>query len=891
MPLTVGTRVGHYEILSALGAGGMGEVYRARDTKLGRDVAIKILPDAFTRNPERLARFEREARLLAALNHPNIATIHGLEDADGVHALVLELIDGDTLADRISRGPIPPDAAVAMAIQIADALDAAHQKGIVHRDIKPSNIKITIDGAVKVLDFGLAVAVSEAGSESPTATSARTREGTILGTAAYMSPEQARGQAVDERTDLWAFGCVLYEMLTRRSPFVGSTVSDTLARVLEREPDWSALPATTSPSIRRLLLRCLTKDPKHRLRDIGDARLDLIDSSSESPAATAARRDTRREYLGWSVAAALMVAAAATWLGRTRETATPAPIARTTLLLAEDQSLATGDVAYPIALSRDGSRLAYVGEKEGRTLLYIRDLSALEPREIPGTADAMQPFFSPDGQWVGFFAGGALQKVAVAGGAPLRIANLSGFAIGGSWADDDTIVFALRGIGLSRIKGSGGAIERIMDAPMAAWPEVLPGTKTVLYTTDVAGARDSSAIAAVSLDGRDQRIVAGMAGSALEGPRMLGTGGGISQARFVSSGFLIYGQSPGIVRALPIDLPSLAPTGSPIPLIDSVEQARNGGAVYFAVSPNGLMVYASTGEQHQLVWVDRQGAVTPISADRAAFRNARLSPDDTRIAVAINDETRRSDIWIYDAATGARTRMTTSEHNLNPVWSPDGERITFAPGGLVELPIDGSGARTVLLSREQARALLAKGTNPYATSWSPDGRHLLFQADERDLWTLDRGNQSDVHPLLARAADDYHGVFSPDGQWVAYVSNETGRPEIYVGRWPDLSGRITASINGGTFPRWSKDGRELFYRQGDAVMSVTIETKPILRTQAPRRLFAGPFSGAGRERGFDVTRDGRRFVMVKSDVRSSLRQLTLVQNWFESLKSPYTVSQ
>ena len=899
MPILPGKRLGPYEVLSAIGAGGMGEVYRAHDTKLGRDVAIKVLPEAFAHDPERLSRFQREAKMLAALNHPNIATIYGLEQSNGTSYLVMELVAGETLAERVKReggreGAVPIEEALVIAKQIAEALEAAHEKGIIHRDLKPTNVKVTPEGKVKVLDFGLAKAFegdlgNDDPSNSPTLSMAATMHGVILGTAAYMSPEQARGKAVDKRTDIWAFGCVSYELLTGKQAFRGETLTDTLAAVVEREPNWQALPSSTPAKLRDLLRRCLQKDPRRRLRDMGDARFDLdeafVDGPMLPPSTSAVIRHKYREYLGWAAAALLLlvVGMATPFLRRVAETPVALPIVRTAIELPDNQKLATGDSAYPLAVSSDGSMLAYVSEQEGRTQLYVRELSALEPKVIPGTAGAMHPFFSPDGQWVDFFASGALQKADVAGGAPLRICNVPGVSVGAAWGPDNTIVLALRGSGLFKVNATGGTLQPLADTNPAAWPEILPDGKTVLFTTGF------NAIATIPLSGGAKRIVARTTDSPLKGPVVLGTGSGtggsIEQAQFVSSGYLIYGQSPGIVRALPFDLASLEPRGSPVSLVDSVERARNGGGVYFAVSPTGLLEYASTGDRHQLVWVDRSGIVTPISSDREAFRIPRLSPDGTRIAVAINDETRRSDIWVYDGERGTKNRLTTEQHNLNPVWTPDGTHIAFSSaGGLVELPAGGSGTKEILLSPERIRSQLAVGTTAYPTSWSPDGQNLMFQADELNLWVLPRGVNSVPRPLLVRSSNDFEGQFSPDGRWVAYVSDESGRSEVYVGRYPEFAERVAISTDGGLYPRWSRDGRELFYRQGDALMAVTIDTKQGFRAEKPRRLFAGQFTGAGRDSSFDVAIDGKRFVMVKSDEASTLRQLTVVQNWFEELK-------
>ena len=894
MALTPGTHFGVYEVTAQIGVGGMGEVYRATDSNLKRSVAIKVLPASVAGDADRLARFQREAEVLAALNHPNIAAIYGLERTPGFTALVMELVEGDDLSQRIAKGAIPLDEALPIAKQIAKALEAAHEQGIIHRDLKPANIKVRADGTVKVLDFGLAKALDPPRASNPNVTNSptlslhATQAGIILGTAPYMSPEQARGKPVDKRSDVWAFGVVLFEMLTGQRAFEGDDLSMTLAAVMMKLPPWEALPAATPPDVRRLLLRCLQKEPARRQRDIGDALLDLDDASTEKSSTPQSGGPVNRSgawlYAGWGVAAlALILAATVSFRHRADAIPTERPVMRASIVLPGEQKLASGNSAYPMAISNDGARVAYVSEVEGRSQLYIRELAALEAKVVPGTSGAAHPFFSPDGQWVGFFADGALQKSAVSGGSPVRICNVSAGSMGATWGPDNTIVLALRGAGLSKVSASGGTLEPLAGATPGVWPEFLPDGKTVLYTTGAGGA--GTALAAISLDGRSNRIVARTTDAQGAGPAVLGTGGGIAQARFVSSGYLVYGQSPGIVRAIPFDVTSLTTTGSPVPLVDSIERGRNGGAVYFAVSRTGLLVYASTGERHQLVWVDRSGTATPISADRAAFRQPRVSPDGRRIVVAANDETRRSDIWIYDAERGTKNRLTTTGHNLQPVWTPDGAYITFAGGGLVQVPADGGGGTEMLLPPEQIREHLAPGTAAYPSAWSPDGRTLLFQADEEDMWAIQHGPGSAPVPLLVRPAHDYGGQFSPDGRWVAYTSDESGRSEVYVARYPDLGSRVTISTEGGAYPRWSREGRELFYRQGDALMAATVDTTREFRAERPQRLFAGQFTGTGRDGAFDVAPGGKRFAMIKSDEASTLQQLTLVQNWLEELSA------
>jgi Tol biopolymer transport system component/predicted Ser/Thr protein kinase len=881
----------------------MGEVYKARDTRLNRIVAVKVLPTLLADKPELKDRFKREAETIASLNHPHICTLYDIGNQDGTDFLVMEYLEGETLATRLLKGPLPLDQVLRYAIEIAEALDKAHRKGVTHRDIKPGNIMLAKNGSM-LLDFGLAklrqtaVPASTHLSQLPTLSHNPTIEGTILGTPQYMAPEQVEGKTdeIDARTDIFAFGAVMYEMATGKKAFEGKTNASLMGAILHLEPPpMSSLQAMTPPALDRVVQKCLAKEPDERWQTASDlcGELKWIDEASAigpvlASSASVVVRHPSREYLDWTVAAFLLLilGAAIPFLRRMAEVPACLPVARTTILLPNDQELVSSGGTYPLAVSRDGDRLAYVAEQEGHTQLYVRELSALEPRVIPGSGGAAHPFFSPDGQWVGFFAGGALQKAAVAGGASLRICNVPSVTAGAAWAPDNTIVLALRGSGLFIVNATGGTLQPLAGSSPAAWPEILPDGRTVLFTTGGLGDEDGySAIATMPLRGGARRIVARMTDSPLEGPAALGVGGVIGQAQFVSNGYLVYGQSPGIVRALPFDLASLDPKGSPVSLVDSVERARDSGGVYFAASPSGLLVYASTGDRHQLLWVDRDGVETPISNDREAFRTPRLSPDGKRIAVAINDETRRSDIWIYGWERGTKIRLTTAGHNLTPVWSPDGARITFAGrGGIVELPVDGSGTQETLLSSQGMRGRLAVGSDGYPTSWSPDGQDLLFNASELDLWVLPHGPHSVPRPLLVRSSNDYDGQFSPDGRWVAYTSDESGQNEVYVARYPGFANKLAISTDGGLYPRWSRDQREVFYRQGDALMAVTVETKQVFRAEKPRRLFAGQFSGAGRDSSFDVAPDGKRFVMVKSDQASTLRQLTVVQNWFEGMK-------
>jgi Tol biopolymer transport system component len=884
MALVAGSRLGPYTVLGPLGTGAMGEVYRAHDERLGRDVALKILSPAVAQDADRVERFAREARLLASLNHPNIGAIHGLEDATDstAPALVLELVAGSTLEERLGQGPIPLDAALALARDIADALDAAHERGIVHRDLKPANIKITPSGTAKVLDFGIAKVLEDgqAGSTA-TRTASRPHAGAVIGSPAYMSPEQARGDAVDRRTDIWSFGCVLFEMVSGTRAFPGTTASDAIAAVLSRDPDWRALPAPTPPGITRLLRRCLQKDVRRRLRDIGDVRADLEDAvvPIEDNATVAA--SSRLEFLlPWMLAAVLAAAWIGTWLLMNRRTAgtdsAPA-VVRTQVVLPATLTLATTDTASPLALSSDGSTIAFVTERDGRSELYARRLSEADAVRLASGSGSMKPFFSPDGKWLAFVSGGTLQKIEVAGGSPIRICNVGDGFFGGAWSPDGQMVGARRD-GLFSVPSGGGTVTPIPGTAGAAWPHITPDGKTVLFTHD-----GGKAIARMPLAGGPVANVARLTGEgAGQGPAILGVGGSLVQVQLVSSGYLVYGQSPGIVMALPVDPQSLRPTGAPMPLADPVERGRNSGGVYYAVSRTGLLVYAPTGRQHRLVWVTRGGVETPLGADSGDFRVPVLSPDDSSVVVGMNDETRRIHIWLYDAVRGTRRELGPG---LEFAWHPDGRSIAAGDGGLVSIATTPGAARHALTESNSLRALLPEGTNPYPTSWSRDGRYLLFQADERQVWVLDVATKQ-ARPLIAEANKSFHAAFSPDMRWIVYESNASGRNEVWLRSFPELANTTQVSLNGGGHPRWSQAGREIVYREGDAMMSVAIDTSARPQVGRPVRLFAGYYEGAGHAATFSVSRDGQRFVMVKGDPASRLDRLAVVQHLFENLNQP-----
>jgi len=880
----IGQRFAHYEVLAPLGTGGMGEVYRARDGKLGREVAIKILPRSFSADPDRRARFEREARLLAALNHPHIGAIYGVEDNDGIGALVLELIEGDTLADHLERGPIPISEALNIARQIAEALEAAHDRGIIHRDLKPANIKITPAGVVKVLDFGLAKAgvgdtTSRDLSQSPTLAVSGTRDGVILGTAAYMSPEQARGKPVDKRTDVWAFGCVLYEMLTGRIAFGGDTVSDTIAAILGREPEWSALQAPAS--LRRVLQRCLEKDPRRRLHDIADARIeieDIISGAADAPADGTAV-NTRRHSLGllWSIAAAamLVVVGALMWNLQTARRAPTAPPRISRMTIASSGTAAVGIArGRGLAITPDGTRVIYVGNDNQ---LFVRSLDQLDAKTIlTGAAPLDWVFVSPDGQWVGFAEARTLKKVALSGGPAATIVQTD-LTIGATWAPDGTIIFSTSdpATGLRRVSADGGDVT-VLTTPAQArgeldhlWPEMLPGGRAVLFTiTATRGGLAAAEVAVLDLTTGKYNVVV--------------RGG--SHGHYVSSGHLVY-TAEGALRAVPFDLARLEAYGMPVTMPPRVVTTLE-GAGDFVVAADGTLAYldapgAMSPAARTLVWVNRQGAEEPLSAPARPYYHPRLSPDGKRVAVAIEDQ--ENDIWVWDIARRTLDQITFGPAaDFAPVWTPDGHRLIFFSqrvrgGGLFSRSADGSG---------DAERLSAGGP---PSSVTPDGKHVLFgTVGNEDLMMLALDGTRAVQPLLATSSVERNGIVSPDGHWLAYESDRSGQFEVYVAPFPNASaGQWLISTSGGTRPLWAPSGREIFYVAPDgALMAVRADPRDgKWSSEVPARVLDGPYMTRSLrdKRTYDVAIDGKKFLMVKQNANQA-PQIVVVENWFEELK-------
>ncbi len=878
MSLAAGSRIGPYEVTAQIGEGGMGKVWRAHHTGLKRDDALKVLPDAFASDPDRLARFRREAQVLASLNHPNIAHVYGLEQSDGMQALVMELVEGPTLADRIAQGPIPVDEALPIAKQIAEALEAAHEQGIIHRDLKPANVKVRPDGTVKVLDFGLAKALDSSpaaidASHSPTITSPAmmTGVGVLLGTAAYMSPEQARGKGVTRATDIFAFGAVLYEMLTGSRAFQGEDTADVLAAVMKTEPDWSKLPAHVPLAIRTLLHRCLRKERQHRLADAGSVRIELEDILAATPADAVTfqeKRSSRLPALALSIAGLVVTAAIAglaVW--RFSPASQPLSVTRFTITLPPGDQLSGLD-RPAVAVSPDGRQLAYVAVREGLQRVYLRAMDALESKPLAGTDGAANIFFSPDGQWLGFYADGAYKKVPVSGGAALTLSAAGLSPQGASWGEQGTILFAdAQSLSLRLLPDTGGAVRpatRLREGDLShRWPEFLPGGDAFLFA---GGPIQGSLIAVQALASTE--------------PKNLIENG--TSPRYAPSGHLLYAQGANLM-VVPFDAERTELTGEPVPVIEGVLHQLN-GSVQYSISRTGSLVYLSgglQGAQRRPVWVSRNGTEQPLPVPVRAYESPRLSPDGQRLAIAAGGQ-----IWLYDLSRETQLTRFTFEGNLNnrPVWTPDGERIAFysdreGPLNLYWQRADGSGGLERLITADHTQV-------PH--SWSPDGQLLAFQDVSpavSDTWILNLSDRK-ARPLLQTPFGKTNPRFSPDGQWIAYQSNQSGRDEIYVRPYPGPGGQWLVSTNGGTEPVWKSNGRELFYREGNRMMAAEIVTQPSFSAGRPRLLFEGQYASVlVGVPNYDVSPDGQRFLMIKqSEQATPVTQINVVLNWTEELK-------
>jgi len=883
MPLEAGRRLGAYEITGPLGAGGMGEVYRARDLQLGRTVAIKVLPDPFASDPERVSRFQREAQVLASLNHPHIAAIYGLEESDGIRALVLEFVEGPTLADRLAGGPVPMAEALDIAHQTATAVGAAHDKGVIHRDLKPANIKLTNEGKVKVLDFGLAKLLqndqpSSSLSLSPTLSLQATSAGLILGTAAYMSPEQARGKAVDRRSDVWAFGCVLFELLTAQQAFPpGETVSDAVAAILTREPDWSALPSDTPASVRRLLRRCLSKDPNERLHDINDARLEiaegLVPAAREVDVRTRPARATRGALIAAAATAGLLIAAA---FAAGRYVA--APIAAPRVIRSElvPPDTLQWDPSGRIAVSPDGRRLAFLAAgPSGRRMLWVRTLETVSAQPLAGTEDATSPFWSPDSRALAFVADGKLKRIDAAGGSTMTLADAAGL---GAWGRDDVILYPARNgsTPLFRVPASGGTPAEVTkldkDELRHHYPVFLPDGRRFIFV--------ASRSAASSAPATTMGVFLGSLDSPSRSELMTG-GSNVALA----ANFMLFARGTTLL-AQPFDADRGRLTGEPMPLAEGL-LTTPGGMAAFTTSTEGTLVYQSGTVLDPMVWIDRSGARLARSGEPALYFDPKISPDGRRVVSSVETSTAGAgrDIWMIDRERGLSTRLTfDAAQDVSPIWSPDGRSIVFASDraghfDLYRKDVTGSAPEELVFADDYTKT-------PY--SWSADGKLLLYVVQGTgglsDIWMLPMTPSGKPSPFLATPFVETQPEFSPDGRWIAYTSSESGRLEVYVVPFPQAPGKWQVSSNTGSWPRWRRDGQELYYRsqQMQKIVAVTVTAgRSSFEVSSPHPLFSTSFIGAGRFR-YDVAADGQRFLINATNDENET-PLTLMLNWPASL--------
>ena len=892
----IGKTLGSFECTALLGKGGMGEVYKAKDQKLGRDVAIKVLPEEFAKDIDRVARFQREAKLLASLNHPNIAAIYGLEESDGTHFLVLELIEGDTLADRLKGGAISVEESLKLALQIAEALEAAHEKGVIHRDLKPANIKVTPEGKVKVLDFGLAKAFAGDQAEvnlsnSPTLSEAATMQGVILGTAAYMSPEQARGKPVDKRTDIWAFGCVLYEILTGKPAFQGEDVTEILAAVVKSGVNLDLLPANIHPRVREAIIRCLQKDIKNRYRDIGEAQFEIRQVLSDpsgvfvQPSLITKPRKKLRVGIPWLTAAIAFTAViigVAVWILKPTPTPEPKQVVRFEFELPESQQF--GDLMErAFAISPDGSQLVYATNKG----LYLRSMDDMNSKLLPGTGGSLQrPFFSPDGKWIGYFssADNRLKKIAISGGMPVTLANVSIFG-SFEWGADGTIRYGQAGKGIMGVSDNGGIPEQIIkpaENETIGHPQILPDGDSVLFSRAFP---EPTMIMVQSLKSGERKEL-------FEG----------SVAKYIPTGSIVY-ELGGSLFAARFDLKTLRVIGGPISITGGI--LRVGGPQY-AVSKSGTLAYipgSTSSSGRILVWIDRQGKEEPLAAEPNDYRRLKISPDGTQVALAISVGGSQ-DIYVWDMIHENMRKLTFDEADDSyPIWTPDGKRILFTSNrkdktGVYWKAADGTGEDELLGSLSDQILL------PW--SWSADGRTLAlilakYESTFSDIGTLSLEGDKTVKPLLQTEYWETAPRISPDGKWIAYMANEARQDpfsqyELYVCPFPNVNGgKWKVSTNGANEPEWSRDGRELFYWTDDALMTVAVESAPTFKYETPKVLLkrvpisTGSLGLTGIP--WDIHPDGKRVLVLKEpgipnkeSAGKNPSKINIVLNWVEELK-------
>ncbi len=889
MSLSPGTKLGPYEIQAPLGSGGMGEVYRARDTRLERSVAIKILPKEMSNDPVRKQRFEREAKTISSLNHPHICALYDVGEHNDQQFLVMEYLEGETLAQRLERGALPVEQALRIAIEVTDALDRAHRQNIVHRDLKPGNIMLT-KSVAKLLDFGLARLCAEPATMAAALTemigetrdAKLTNEGVIVGTFQYMAPEQLEGREADSRTDVFAMGAVLYEMVTGRTAFAGRSKASLIAAILSSAPaPLGQSQPLAPPALERAVRQCLAKDPDGRWQSAADLREELrwiaAGGSAAGVTAPVTARRKLRERLAWSLALVFALTAALAYWQLVRERRSPPPPLRLSILLPPTEALGFSRDRAAIAISPDGKQLAYTARRGDTSQLYLRALDRLEPTLVPDSEGAYIPFFSPDSHWVGFFAQGKLKKAAIAGGVPQDICA-AGDGIGASWGSDDMIYFTpLWTKGIWRVPASGGAQEELVIAPEPGkseraylWPEALPGGKTVLFTAWTGGSFDGAHIVAFRLDTRERRTVID----------------GGTYARYVPTGHLVYARGAELL-AVPFDAQRLEVRGTAVPVLDGLMTGASAGDADFGFSRDGTLLYVPGGLrllEYALVWVDQKAAVRPMSGRQRSFEVPRLSPDGRHVAVVIAGST--YDVWLYDVARDTLTRLTFGGDDNFPVWSPDGKRIAFnstraGAANLYLTATDGSGTVERLTTSDYSQ---------YPGSWSPDGKFLAFTEEAHphtgdDIWLLPMQGDRRPQPLLQTPFNEWQPRFSPDGRWLAYTSNESGSAEVYVQPFPSPGAKWKISTDGGTEPLWGPTGRELFYRNGDKMMAVSLETKPAFAVSNPRLLFDAPYAHISSDiPNYDVAPDGRLLMVRENQQKATVTQLNVVLNWFEQLK-------
>ncbi len=891
MALSGGTRLGPYEIVEPIGAGGMGEVYRARDTRLERTVAVKVLAPHLSSNLEHRQRFEREARAISSLQHPNICALHDVGSENGVDYLVMEHLEGETLAQRLFRGALPTEQVLKVGMEMADALDKAHRQGVVHRDLKPGNVMLTKSGA-KLLDFGLAkpaavsvgsgtlsAAVTAPSPVSPS--SPVTQQGVVVGTFQYMSPEQIQGKEADPRSDIFALGAVLYEMTTGKRAFEGKSQISVASAILEKDPEPITTLQPLAPSaLEHVVNTCLAKDPEERWQSAADVARELkwiaLGGSSVAAAAVPGTKRKMRERLAWTAAGGMALLALLLGLGSMRRSSSPAADVKRFAVSLPPSAQLFGGLTNVLAVSPDGRYFVYrASPAGGGWRLYLQSLSELDATPITGSEDGQNPFFSPDGTWVGFFARGQLKKVATSGGAPLTICEAVE-GRGASWGPDNTIVFGVAAAqGLRRVRASGGKPEELTRADASQkeashrWPEFLPGGQEVLFAIQgISADWDTARIAVLSLKTGKWRTL-------IEG----GT-----NPHYSPTGHLLFART-GLLVAVPFDLDRLEVTGPPVPVLEDVFMNRSTGNAQVAFSPEGTLVYLAgegTEGRRDLVWVDRKGTSRPVGVAAASFDQPMISPDGKRVALHIRPPS--DDIWVYDLGRGTLTRLTFQPgEDETPIWSPDGKRVAFSssladhPRAILWKNADGSGTEEILS---------ATGFHIHLGSFSSDGRSLAYtnyESETRgDIWLLPLTGDRKPRPFLQTPFNEIDPKISPDGRWIAYTSDETGREEVYVQSLEGPGGKYQISSEGGLGALWARNGRELFYRKDNKVMAVTVTTQPGFAASSPRPLFEGTYDLHPRREGiWDVSPDGQRFLMVKaSEQEPAQSQLRVVLNFF-----------